>query len=48
MFFMIFSPNVSGSWRFAHIDVIPATGIMAFGTLTNEFLQKLINLMNFT
>lgn len=25
------SPSVEGSWRFAHIDVIPATGIMAFG-----------------
>lgn len=25
------SPNVSGSWTFANIDVIPSTGIMAFG-----------------
>lgn len=25
------SPNVEGSWRFANVDLIPATGIMAFG-----------------
>lgn len=25
------SPSVEGSWRLANIDVIPATGIMAFG-----------------
>lgn len=25
------SPSVEGSWRFANVDLIPATGIMAFG-----------------
>lgn len=30
-------PDTPESWRFAHVDVIPAVGIMAFGKLTSVF-----------
>lgn len=40
----IHSPSVEGSWRLANIDVIPATGIMAFGkyaTMSDMFTDSL-------
>lgn len=30
-----FSPSVDSSWNFANVDVVPATGIMAFGKFIN-------------
>lgn len=42
-YFTYCSPDVNGSWRFAHVDVIPAIGIMAFGIYKNICLTFLMD-----
>lgn len=32
-------PDTPESWRFAHVDVIPATGIMAFGKYRYYYIK---------